>query len=65
MNDLEDLLRQKLERGEILVEDADAIREFSEFLEEAGPTPKHPGHDPERYRAAIQNHREFVLGEDA
>lgn len=62
--DLEDILRQQLERGEITVEDADAVREFAEFLEEAGAHPNHPDHDPERLRAAINNHREFVLGEE-
>lgn len=65
MSELEDALRRKLERGEITVGDADAVREFSEFLEEAGPIPGAEGHDPERYRAAINNHREFVFGEDA
>jgi hypothetical protein len=48
--------------GKITVEDADVVREFGEFLDEAGPPPGQPGTDPERRKAAIRNHHELVMG---
>jgi hypothetical protein len=64
VSDIEDAVHGMLDREEITTQDADAILEFADFLAEAGPHPNHPDHDPERYRAAINNHREFVLGEE-
>jgi hypothetical protein len=51
--DLDSVLSGKLERGEISVADADAVREFASFLREAGPMPGQPGADRERRLRAL------------
>jgi hypothetical protein len=51
--DLDSVLSGKLERGEISVADADAVREFATFLREAGPMPGQPGADRERRLRAL------------
>ena len=52
-DDLETSLRNKLDRGEISIADADAVREFATFLREAGPMPGQPGADRERRIRAL------------
>lgn len=54
--DLDWLLDQAVVEGRATREDADEIKRFAAYLEDAGPPPGHPDHNHDRAVAAFHKH---------
>ena len=60
MRDLDERLDQACADGRLSVEDAEAVREFADFLAHPGSRPQAPA---EERRAAIAEHHDLVFGD--